>query len=239
MSKLISVISGKGGVGKSTLASNLAKSLANLSKRALLVELDFGLRGLDIIFGVEDNVVYDIGDVLSGSVDLSSAVVECSEYVDLLSASSSNELLYKSLDLEKLVSEANDSYDFIIFDCPAGLGKTVIESSEFSDISLLVTIPEPICVRDAAKLVTMLDDTKNVKLIINQVNKKKLKKSTIGDLDTVIDSTGVQLLGVVPEDDIIRDFPIGAKQHKATVTQKAFDNIAKRICGEYIPLAVE
>lgn len=237
MLRVISVVSGKGGVGKSTVSANIARSLARLSYKVLLVELDFGLRSLDIILGAEDSVVFDLGDVLGGA-DIASACAECDDGLFLLAAPAGEAC--REINFGDFLRRAHGSFDYVIFDCPAGLGETVKQSCNASDAVLLVTAAEPICVRDAAALARMLPDASDMKLIINRVPKKPQKKNPFADLDDVIDSVGVKLIGAVYEEQTIREFSVkGQKLPEDSPAYRAFNNIAERICGKYVPLIIK
>lgn len=234
MSEVISVVSGKGGVGKSTVAANIAYGLARLSKKTLVVELDFGLRGLDIIFGVENKVVYDLSDV-SDDTDIMSACVECCDDLFLLPAPTK---LIDS-DLSLIAEKARGQFEFIIFDCPAGIGQLVCDVCDFSDVVLLVTVPDPISVRDAAHVSSIRNDTENMRLIINKATKKLDKKSSFSDFDDIMDTVGIRLIGVLPEEQLVKEQSSnGGTIPESVAARRAFDNIARRICGEYVPLAV-
>ncbi len=235
MSEMISVVSGKGGVGKSTVAANIAYGLSRLAKKTLVIELDFGLRGLDIILGAENSVVYDLSDVSAG-MDIESACTECCENLFLLAAPSKQ----IELDLPSIAASAREQFDFVIFDCPAGVGKLVCDSCHVSDIVLLVTVPEPISVRDAVSLSSTLDGTEKMRLVINRVDKRPDKKSLFSDLDDVLDAVGIRLIGVLPEERLMKELSSqGERLPEFSPARRAFDNIAQRLCGEYVSLAVD
>ena len=206
MSKIIAVTSGKGGTGKSTVCAGIGYTLAKQGHRTLIIELDFGLRCLDIMFGVEDGIKYDLGDVLSGKKTALDAVAQ------------------------------------IIIDTGAGINSHVFDIVEQANLILVVSTPDPVCIRDAS---LMSDEfynrgNKSQRLIINKISKKIIGSELITNLDEIIDKVGVQLIGVIPD-----DFKMTVATGKGTPIPtdsealKAFDAISKRLGGEFVPLTVK
>ncbi len=244
MSKVIAITSGKGGTGKSTVCSELGYALACDGKKVILLELDFGLRGLDIMLGNQDRIVYDIGDLLHGECNINQAVISSGIHPNLYlaAASASIEREINLDDVELLCSGLKDYFDYVIADLPAGISLSSLVAPKIADTVLVVTTPDPVCIRDGNKIVGSLVgyDTSNVRLIINKVDKKLIQKGMIEDLDEVIDGVGAKLIGVIPFDHNIQLAAAkGERISKKTLSAKVFYCIAKRLQGEYIPLLVE
>lgn len=244
MAKKIFITSGKGGVGKSAITALLGGALAKLGQKILIIELDFGLRSLDIILGMQDKVVFDLSDVLIGRCNVNKAIIEC-EYehnLKLISAPLDCLTTYNKENIKKLFSEIDNLYDYILIDSPAGLGKSFREILELIDSALIVVTPDLVCVRDAAKVSEILSDfgVNNQRLIINKVKNKFIKLDVLPDLDYVIDMVGVQLISVIPDDiDIMKNTAKGLPLNKNTISFKIFNALSKRILGEDIPLLVK
>lgn len=243
MGDIILVTSGKGGVGKSTISSCIGRELSKMGKKTVLVELDSGLRCLDIMLNVSENVVYDIGDVFSKRCPLEKAVVKASEndILFLLPASSSFDQNPTAEDVSEICRVLSRSHDFVIIDAPAGLGKGFDRAFRICDMAILVVTPDMVCVRDAEKMTRRLDDLgiKTQRLLINKVKENFTKLNILPDLDYVIDQTATRLIGVVPEDDNVTvKTSMGSELNKNSLANECFRRIAKRICNENIPLAM-
>lgn len=229
MSQIIAVTAGKGGTGKSTTSANVARGLAALGKRTLLVELDFGLRCLDIMLGIKDKVKHDIGEYLEGKIDILTATtkVETVENLYLVCATRNP---FMDINPEKIMGvceEMRQHFDYIIIDT-AGVGSSVFSVIKAAELILMVTTPDTVCVRDGAILSDFLKVSQNFK-----------DEEILYDLDEVMDSVGIQLLGVVPEDNNIK--VCGAKGMPLPPTcpgAKAYAAIARRILGEEVPLTI-
>lgn len=241
--KIISVMSGKGGTGKSTITAALAKALALKKCRVLAVDLDIGLRSLDILLSLENKVVFDFGDILDSKCKLDAAVVPHTTIKGLYLLSSPNKLS-KSFTIEGLISlikTISASFDYILLDMPAGLGISIIMASRLADLNLLITTPDTTTLRDTKKVVDALSDTSDItsRLIINRVSRHAIQLSTAENLDEIIDKIGVQLLGVIPEDEWINagnNLKAKKKSKNSKLSKEIIDAIARRIQGEYVPL---
>lgn len=243
MAQTILVTSGKGGVGKSSSSVFIGYALARKQKKVLIVELDAGLRGLDIMLGVEDKTAYNMGDILLGRCDPYDAVVtsEHQSGLSLLPAPGDHWEDLRQADLVWLVKSISAYYDYILLDSPAGFGKGFRIGVSAADSAILVVTPDPICVRDGAIASRLLQQhgITEQRLLINRVRQQYGRPELMPDLDVVIDQTGVQLLGVVPEDpQIIRSGAMGIPLPENCRAFQAYDNIGKRITGQYCPLAI-
>ena len=242
MAQIISIVSGKGGVGKSTICVGIADALAEQGKKVLVLELSFGMRVLDVMLGVENDAAYDIGDVLTEVCDISTAAITSANNKNLdVIVATPNPTLYNERALANLCKDIRSLYDFVIIDNLSGVGETVLASVSFSDLVLFATIPEFISVRGTAMFAELLEDyLKRCRLIINKADSFSLKSSEITDLDDVIDRVGVQLLGAIPDDKMFEDnFSVGKSLPPNSLQKKIFDSIARRILGEYIPLNIK
>ncbi len=243
MAKVISVTSGKGGVGKSTLCVGLGMAYALLGKNVLLIEFDVGLRGMDLMLGVSDKIVYDLGDLLEGRCNINKAIVESPWNPDLnvIVAPIALDSPMVINDVKLLLEGLRKHFDVIILDTPAGLGVSMNLTS-LSDLALVVATPDYVCVRDGNKVVNALHkmDFKNHRLVINRVNQKLLKKNIVKDLDEVIDGVSSQLIGALPEDQemqlcVSKGMPLSEKSKIVNICKA----IALRIEGEYVPLFIK
>ncbi len=235
------VASGKGGTGKSTLSVLAGSRLAARGKKVLLIELDSGLRSVDIISGVYGKTVYDISDVLSGRCEGDKAVVESPIYkgLSVISAPYENGVV-KPEALKVLVDRMARYFDFILVDTAAGLGAPFQAASRVSSMALLVLTPDPVTLRDGRIAADELVDAglKNVRLVMNRVTSRSFG-GAVRDLDECIDTVAAQLIAVVPESDQIQQAASGGYALSEGCTAfTALDNLARRILGEQVPLAV-
>ncbi len=242
--KVIAVTSGKGGTGKSSISYGLGYTLAKLGNRTLIIELDFGLRCLDIMFGVSEQVQFDLGDVLSGQREPLDAVARVPgiSNLNLLCAPKNPFMLVTADEIVDICKKVRKYFDFIIIDTGAGINSHVFDIVEQANLILVVTTPDPICVRDA----TMMSDefyrrgNKRQRLIINKVGRRNIQSQLVPDLDAIIDQVGIQLIGVIPEDFSITEATgRGTNLPLDSPCLYAFDAIAHRLTGEFIPLTIK
>ena len=219
----IMVCSGKGGTGKSTVSVLLGACLARLGRKVLLIELDSGLRSVDIIAGVYGRTVYDIEDVLCGRCEGAKAVVPSPLYPGLSVISAPYEGgAVEAAPLGRLLTAMRPYFDFILLDTAAGMGAPFTAASTVADKALLVLTPDPVALRDGKIRVRRESFGKN---------------AAVADLDECIDTVGVQLLAVIPESRVLQlagaNGTVPPAGDPAVVAGQA---MAKRLCGQRVPL---
>jgi len=244
MGKLIVVASGKGGVGKTTVTANISIALASLGYNVVAVDTDLGLRNLDLALGLENSVIYDIVDAALKNCRIREAVIKEEKYGRLafMPASQFKDDVIVEFDKYKEVFlELKEKYDYVVIDCPAGIGDMVKNIIKISDMAIIVANPDPYSLRDADKLAYIMEESgvKDIRLIINRMRKKLIFKGIMPDIRTIIESLAVRLLGVIYEDEKFVEcsiMGIPVVMDKKNKQQKAFMEIARRIKGESIPI---
>lgn len=239
------ITSGKGGVGKSTVSVGLGRALARRGKRVLLIDCDAGLRSLDRMTGTEENLVFDISDVVYGRCAPAEAIYPCAEEENLflLPAPSSGENMIRPGVMRKLVPLLKRYYDHVLLDSPAGVGGGFRSAACAADRALIVCTPDPVCVRGANSVEGLLDKlgVYDRRLVINRFNGRFFDETGVyGDLDGVIDAAGIRLFGVVPEDfSLAAAFLKGRRAKENTPGMMALCRMAGRLEGEDIPLSLK
>lgn len=239
----IMLCSGKGGTGKSTVSVLLGAALAQLGRKVLLVELDSGLRSVDIIAGVYGRTVYDIEDVLCGRCEGAKAIVPSPLYPGLSVISAPYEGgTVEAAPLGRLLAAMRPYFDFLLLDTAAGMGAPFTAAAAVADTALLVLTPDPVALRDG-KIVAdrLLHDRRPqsaVRLVMNRVTRESFGKgAAVADLDECIDTVGAQLLAVIPGSAALQQ--CGARgavpppQDPAVVAGQA---MARRLCGQRVLL---
>ncbi|MFU0800925.1 MAG: septum site-determining protein MinD [Xylanivirga thermophila] len=244
MGEVIVVTSGKGGVGKTTTTANIGTSLAMEGKKVVLVDADIGLRNLDVVLGLENRIVYDLVDVVEGVCRLKQALIKDKRFDSLYllpSAQTKDKNAVSPEQMQKLTEQLKQEFDYIIIDCPAGIEQGFKNAIAGAEQAIVVTIPEVSAVRDADRIIGLLSSNglSNPQLVINRLRIDLVKRGDMMNIDDTIDILGVDLLGVVPDDEHIvvatnRGEPVAIDNE--SMSGKAFRNIAKRIIGEDVPI---
>lgn len=236
------ITSGKGGVGKSTVSVGLGRALAQRGRRALLVDCDAGLRSLDRMTGTEEGLVFDISDVVFGRCAPAEAIYPCAgeEGLFLLPAPSRGENMIRPGVMRKLVPLLKRYYDYVLLDSPAGVGAGFRSAACAADRALVVCSPDPVCVRSAGVARELLQklSVEDFRLIINRFNGSFFNATGVyGDLDSVIDASGVRLFSVVPEDfSLAAAFLKGKRAEESSPGMMALYRMAGRLEGEAVPI---
>ncbi len=233
--KVISVSSAKGGVGKSTFCANVGKMLALHDKSVLLVDMDIGVRSLDILLGVSEKTVYNWGDVIKNNVDYRKGVIEVSRNLFLLPAPIDFSEEYTPEKFSECIEKYKKDFEFIILDSPAGLESGFLLSSKASDSAIILSTPDSISIRAASYACENVrkNGVSDVRLVVNKFNKKLHKNINV---DEIIDTVGARLLGIVPDSEEIYASTNGGKIPYSCKGNGAFLRISQRLCGENIPL---
>lgn len=238
MARKIVVASGKGGVGKTTVSVGISKALSKMGYNVLLVDFD-NLRGVDLVANAAEEVVYDWGDVINKRCDPQDALCHTGDITVL--ASPHSYFGFVELNIKWLMAQYDKFFDFILLDAPAGIGTGLKLACAGARRGIVVSMPDLVCVRGACVAAKEMENygVSSCRLIINRAVKKDIQKKRLLNIDEVIDSTEVQLIGIVPEDKKIRYCAMEGQVYKKNqVSYQAFTNIAGRIVGKTIPLSI-
>lgn len=240
--KIIMIASGKGGTGKSTVSVLLGGRLAAHGKTVLLIELDSGLRSVDIISGVYGKTVYDIEDVLSGRCEGGKAVVQSPLYPGLSVISAPYEGgAVETAALQRLCRTMTDVFDYILLDTAAGMGAPFTAAAACASQCLLVLPPDPVSLRDGRIVSDALFEQgmREIRLVVNRVAPHTFKNGAVRDLDECIDTVCAQLIAVIPESvELQRAAAAGSALLADCAAFEAFDRLAKRLLGQRVGLLV-
>lgn len=239
----IAVVSGKGGTGKTSFTAGVGSALAMEGKRVLCLDCDVGLRNLDLALGLSDRALMDFSDVAQGRCDLSSAVVEHPKIKNLFLLTAPARLRGRPVseyEMARLLQEVRGRFDYCLLDAPAGLGSGFALATCAADRCVVVTTSDASSLRDAQHTVMELSrfPRGRLHLVVNRV-RSKLLRHMHATIDDAIDTAGLPLLGVVPEDDALplslnRGVPLLLSG--SSLSALAYQNVASRILGKRVPL---
>lgn len=247
MSKMLLTVSGKGGTGKSSFCAGVGCALASCGSKTLIIDADAGARNLDLVLGMTDRSLFSFEDVCKNRIEFNQAAAQSGTLSELylLAAPSLSALSGVSpCEIGALVRMARSEFDWIIVDCAAGFGSEISLFAAFCDCAAVVSTCDSISLRCAEKSASYLADVcrvpdDRIKLVVNRVS-PRAAKSLNKNIDDAIDQSGLPLLGVIPED---RSVPRCAEKGQLPIAKRgaaccAFRRIARRLCGEYVPLGV-
>ena len=251
MGEVITITSGKGGVGKSTLSANLAVGLADLGKRIVVVDFDIGLRNLDMILGLENRIVYDVVDVMEGKCNLTQALINDKRTRNLYflpASQTSDKNILETEKVAKLIYDLKKDFDFIILDSPAGIEGGFEHSIFLADRAIIVSTPDVSAVRDADRVIGIID-AKSQKakdgdevlkyVVVNRIRQNMVDRGEMLSVEDVLSILALPLIGIIPEDNqIITSTNEGQPIYYNNKSQaaEAYRRIARRILGEKVPM---
>ncbi len=242
MGRITVITSGKGGVGKTTATANLGVALSKLNQKVALVDMDMGLRNLDVILGLENRIVYDLVDVAEGICPLSRALIRDHQHPGLTLLPASRARGQEAVNvrqMRELTEQLARIHDHVLVDCPAGIEVGFNNALAGAHGAVIVTVPEVSAVRDAQRVAGLLREQEiNAKLLINRVRPAMVRRGDMMDVDEVVDILKLPILGIVPEDNrVVRHnnfgIPIADGKGKAA---ESYCRIARRLKGEAIPI---
>lgn len=241
--KVITVASGKGGVGKTTAVANIAMALATRGQRVICVDGDIGLRNLDVVLGLENRIVYDLVDVIEGRCRLRQAMIRDKRMPELYlipAAQTRDKTAVSPSDMVRLCDELRPETDWILIDSPAGIERGFKNAVAPADRVIVMTNPDISAVRDADRVIGLLEAEGKgpAALVINRLNQAMVRRGEMLSVEDVVDLLAIELIGIVPEDENVivstnKGQPL-ALDGKSKAGQ-AFQNIARRLLGEKVP----
>jgi septum site-determining protein MinD len=244
VARVITVTSGKGGVGKTTAAANIGVALAQRGRRVAIIDADIGLRNLDVIMGLENRVVYNLMHVVRGAVNADRALIRDKRVPGLMLLAADQHSEKEDVTPEEFVAvcdQLRGDLDYIIIDSPAGIEQGFRNALAPAEEVILITTPEVAAVRDADRVIGLVEagGKATPRLVLNRIKPELVAQGDMMATEDVVDVLRIPILGVVPDDSSI---VAAANRGEPVVLQpawragQAFRNIAARLEGEDLPL---
>ena len=239
MCEVIVITSGKGGVGKTTTTANIGIGLAQAGKKTVVIDTDLGLRNLDVVMGLENRIVYNLVDVISGGCRLKQALIRDQRYPELYllpSAQTKDKSAVSPEQMRKLLSEMKSEFDYILIDSPAGIEQGFQNAIAGAERSIVATTPEVSAIRDADRIIGLLETggIRRNELLINRLRIDMVRRGDMMSVEDVTEILAIDLLGVIPDDEQV---VIATNQGEPVVgtdslSGQAYERICRRILGE-------
>ncbi len=241
--KIVTITSGKGGVGKTTATANIGVALAEPGLRVVCIDADIGLRNLDVIMGLENRIVYDLVDVVEGRCRLRQAMIRDKRLSNLFllpAAQTRDKTAVSPQDMVRLGDELRGEFDWVLIDSPAGIERGFRNAIAPADHVLIVTNPEVSSVRDADRIIGLIEAEEKGpgRLIVNRVKPEMVRRGEMLATEDILDILAIELIGIVPEDESVitasnQGSPAALDQRSRA--GRAFRDIARRLNGEEVP----
>ena len=241
--RVITITSGKGGVGKTTTTANIGVALALQGKRVVCLDADIGLRNLDVVLGLENRIVYDVVDVIEGRARLRQALIKDKRLPELHLLPASQKRDKSAVKPDQLAQVCRDlgaDHDFILIDSAAGIEEGFRTALAPADEVIIVTNPEVSAVRDADRVIGLVEAAGKgpARVIVNRLKPDLVQRGDMLDTGDVLEMLAIELLGIVPEDESI--LVSTNRGHPAALDERSragqsFRNIARRMLGEDVP----
>lgn len=239
MARKIVITSGKGGVGKTTIVANLGLALASRGENVVLVDLDAGLNNLDLALGVEQKIVFDLTDVLEGRCRIKQALVNCPGHESLFVLACSHSISKQILlsNTESVINKLSENFEWIILDCPAGVGTGFENAISVANEAIVVVTPHISSIRDSDKVLSILAGRKlnSVSLAINRIRGDMVSRGEMIDAEEIINQLKTKLVGIIPEsDEISLSSCLNFLKNSNRVAKQAFVTMANNLIHDKV-----
>ncbi|KFN46622.1 cell division inhibitor MinD [Arenimonas metalli CF5-1] len=244
--------SGKGGVGKTTTSASIACGLAKAGKKTAVIDFDVGLRNLDLIMGCERRVVYDFVNVVNDEANLKQALIKDKRFENLFVLAASQTRDKDALTMEGvekvLKALADEGFDFIVCDSPAGIEKGAFLAMYFADRAVVVVNPEVSSVRDSDRILGLLaSKTRKAEkgervqehLLLTRYSPKRVEAGDMLSIGDVQEILGLDVVGVIPESpEVLQSSNAGVPVilDETSPAGQAYTDAVARILGESRPM---
>ncbi|GAB4110401.1 MAG: septum site-determining protein MinD [Roseiflexaceae bacterium] len=243
MARVITITSGKGGVGKTTSTANLGTALAIQGFKVAVVDADIGLRNLDVVMGLENRIVYDLVDVVEGRCRLRQALIKDKRFPDLCllpAAQTRDKDAVSTDDMIELTNQLRAEFDYILVDSPAGIEAGFRNAVAGADEVVIVTTPEVSAVRDADRIIGLVEafEKGHPRLVVNRIRPKMVSRGEMMSIDDVLQILAIKLIGAIPDDEQIVTATNRGEVvvlDKTSRAGRAFQDVARRVTGEDVP----
>jgi len=237
--KIIVITSGKGGVGKTTATASLGAALAMEGKKVAVVDMDIGLRNLDVVMGLENRIVFNVVDAVKGKCKLQQAAIKdrrIDNFYLIPASQSDNKDALTPHQMVKFAKQLRETFDFVLMDCPAGIERGFENAVAAADEAVVVCTPEVSAVRDADRIIGLLY-AKGItpKLVINRIVPELVDRGDMLSHEDVVEVLSIDLVGLIPMDDQV---VVATNTGKPLALQKdsragaAFKRVALRLNGQ-------
>jgi septum site-determining protein MinD len=237
--KIVVITSGKGGVGKTTATASIGAALALEGKRVAVVDMDIGLRNLDVVMGLENRIVFNIVDVANGKCNLKQAAIKDRRIENLFlipASQSDNKNALTPEGMQRLGITLREEFDFTLMDCPAGIERGFENSVAAADEAVVICTPEVSSVRDADRVIGLLYARAiTPKLVVNRIVPAMVERGDMLSHQDVVDVLSIELIGLVEMDDqvvVSTNTGIPTVLQKDSKAGQAFRRIALRLNGQ-------
>ena len=242
MGKVIVVTSGKGGVGKTTSTANIGAALTKLGNKVIVIDGDIGLRNLDVVMGLENRIVFDLVDLIEKKCKPRQAMIKDKRFDGLYlipAAQTRDKDAINPEQMKELCDELKEEFDYVIVDCPAGIENGFKNAIAGADSAIVVTTPEVSAVRDADRIIGLLEahSVDDINLVVNRIKMNRGRNGDMRDINDILDILGIKLIGVVPDDENVvistnKGEPV--VEYNNSLAGTAYSNIARRVMGEEV-----
>ncbi len=242
MGKVIVVTSGKGGVGKTTSTAKIGAALTKRGNKVIVIDGDIGLRNLDVVMGLENRIVFDLVDLIEKKCKPRQAMIKDKRFDGLYlipAAQTRDKDAINPEQMKELCDELKEEFDYVIVDCPAGIENGFKNAIAGADSAIVVTTPEVSAVRDADRIIGLLEahSVDDINLVVNRIKMNMVRNGDMLDINDILDILGIKLIGVVPDDENVvistnKGEPV--VEYNNSLAGTAYSNIARRVMGEEV-----